>query len=676
MSFSATNAHVILDDAYHYLMRRGMIKAVHFTISPSHVNVERKSGRISRQPSAVQHRPLGNAAAAYAQRLYVISAYDQKGVGRQRKSLSRYLKRHADDTASQNRLLEDLAYTLSEKRSRLPWSSCVAASSLDELQSRLLDEEYQPARQRPLDNPRLCFVLTGQGAQWAQMGKELHRQYGVFRDSIEAANNYLTSALNCPWSSTKELLCEQPLSRIDDPAFSQTLCAVLQIALLDLLESWNIRPMFVVGHSSGEIAAAYSRGALSRKDAWTIAYYRGFLSSQTLSRFPDLNGAMLAVGSSETDIENLVAQVAPGDVVVGCINSPNNVTLSGNTDSIQRLEQRLHGQGIFARRLKVKNAYHSLQMECIASDYVYAIRHVQPVDSPEERKMFSAVTGELIDPREMGPLYWMKNLVSPVRFSEAVESILKSDDNIHRERTIDIIVEVGPHSALQGPLKQIVSHVGVKGVEYISVLSRFTNAVQTSIAAASALYSYGAPVNISRINVNSDSMNTKTSRMLVDLPPHAWDHLHSFSGVSRLERQYQHRDQEFDCLLGKPLPVMGEHEHLWRAVIRTSTTSWLQDHEIEGSVLFPAAGFLVMAIEAAQKVTEPGRRVEAFRLRDVGISAALVVPKDHDIELIVHLCPHYVATRDRSASWTEFVVSSCIDGHEVRENCNGLLWAE
>lgn len=621
----------------------------------------------------MQHRPLGNAAAAYDQRLYVVNAYDQKGVMRQRKAISGYLKRHADDTASQHCLLGDLAYTLSDKRSCLPWTSCVTASSLNELQSRLSDEEYQPARQRSLENPRLCFVLTGQGAQWAQMGKELRHQYEVFRDTIEAANDYLTCALNCPWSATKELFCEQSVSRIDDPAFSQTLCTVLQIALLDLLESWNIKPTFVVGHSSGEIAAAYSRGALSRTDAWTIAYYRGFLSSQMLSRFPDLNGAMLAVGSSEADAENLIAQVTPGDVVVGCINSPNNVTLSGNAYSIQRLEQRLREQGTFARRLKVKNAYHSPHMECIVSDYVYAIRHVQPIDSPEERKMFSAVTGELIDPWELGPLYWMKNLVSPVRFSEAVESILNLGDNTHRERTIDIFVEVGPHSALQGPLKQIVNNVGVKGVEYISVLSRFKDAVHTSIAAASALYSYGVPVNISRINVNSDCMNTKTPRMLVDLPPYAWDHLHSFSGISRLERQYQHRDQQYGGLLGKPCPVMGEHEHLWRGVIRTPTTTWLQDHEIEGCVLFPAAGFLVMAIEAAQKIVEPGRRVEAFRLRDVGISAALVVPEDHDIEVILHLRPHYSATRDRSASWTEFVVSSCIDGHEVRENCNGLM---
>ena len=547
------------------------------------------------------------------------------------------------------------------------------ASSVKELQSRLSDEKNLLARRRSLQNPRLYFVFTGQGAQWAQMGKELYHEYEVFRESINSANDHLEFALDCPWSAMKELFCEQSSSRIDDPAFSQTLCTVLQVALVDLLESWNIKPNYIVGHSSGEIAGAYCRGALSREDAWKVAYYRGLLSSRMLSHFPDLNGAMLAVGISEADAEEQVAQVAPGDVVVACINSSNSVTLSGNADSIQKLERALQEQGTFARRLKVKNAYHSPHMERIASDYVYAIRHVQPMDSHEERRMFSAVTGDIIDPWELGPLSWMKNLVSPVRFSEAVESLLKSGDITHRGRAVDVFVEVGPHSALQGPLKKIVNDFGIVGVYYTSVLSRGKDGVNTAMAAAGALYSHDVPVNIGRINGNAERMNAQIPRILVDLPPYAWNHSYSFSGVSRLGQQYQHHEQQYSGLLGKPCPPVGEHEHMWRGFIRSSRTTWLQDHEIEGSVLFPAAGYLVMAIEAAQKVKEPGRRVESFSLRDVGISAALVVPEDDDIEIILQLRPRYPATRDRSASWTEFTISSCVDGNELRENCSGLL---
>lgn len=549
----------------------------------------------------------------------------------------------------------------------------MTAASLKELQSRLSDDEYGPARPRALETLRLCFVFTGQGAQWAQMGKELHQQYEVFHDSVEAASDYLQSTLNCPWSATKELFCQQSLSRVDDPDLSQPLCTVIQVALLDLLESWNVKPTYLVGHSSGEIAAAYCRGALSRKDAWTIAYYRGLLSSRMLSRFSDLKGAMVAVGSSEANAEKVIRQVAPGDVVVACINSPNSVTLSGNKDSILKLEQEFHEQDIFARRLKVKNAYHSPHMERIASDYVYAIRHVQPMDSCEERKMFSAVTGDLIDPCELGPLFWMKNLLSPVRFSQAVESIFKSGEINNAGRTVDVFLEVGPHSVLQEPLKQIANHGGVNSIEYVSLLSRFKDGVNTAMAAAGALYSLGVPVDVSRVNRYSGRANAKIPRMLANLPPYAWNHSHSLSSVSRLERRYQYHSREHGGLLGKPCPVVGEHEHIWRGFIRPSTTTWLRDHEIEGSVLFPAAGYLSLAIEAAQKIVEAGRRVQSFHLRDVAISAALVVPEDNDIEVILHLRPHYLTTRDRSASWNEFVISSCIDSNEVRENCSGLL---
>ena len=146
----------------------------------------------------------------------------------------------------------------------MPWSSCVFASSIKELQLRLCEEGHRPLRRRSVENARLCLAFTGQGAQWPQMGKELYLEYKIYRDSIDAANDYLKSALDCPWSATKELFCDKSNSRIDEPAFSQALCTVLQVALVDLLESWNISPSDIVGHSSGEIAGAYCRGALSR----------------------------------------------------------------------------------------------------------------------------------------------------------------------------------------------------------------------------------------------------------------------------------------------------------------------------------------------------------------------------------------------------------------------------
>ncbi|KAH6659151.1 hypothetical protein BKA67DRAFT_543724 [Truncatella angustata] len=681
--YSGTNAHVVLDDAYHYLMQRGHVNAVHFTRTPAHVNVDEMVQHgyhlIARQlpEQAAANKKLAPATQC---RIFAIHAQDQDGVKRQSASLARYLNNHVQNESGQyeHTFLRDLATTLSESRSRMPWRSCVLANSMTELRSRLNDV---PIPQKSRQDPRVCFVFTGQGAQWAQMGIQLYHKYVVFQNSIDAATRYLKSELDCPWSAHDELFRDAASSRINDPFFSQTLCTVLQVALVNLLSHWGIRPRYVVGHSSGEIAAAYCRGALSEEDAWKVAYYRGLLSSRMLQSFPGLDGAMLAAGISESEAQKLLLELAVDArhpkttpqleqvAVVACINSPSSVTLSGAAGAIEIMQQKLEASGKFARRLKVRNAYHSPHMECIAADYVYAIRDIVPKDEQDNGcTMFSAVTGGLIEPWELGPLSWMKNLVSTVRFSEAVQSMLTSGEDI------DILVEIGPHSALRSPLNQISRGIGgslTENIQYVSLLLTGKDAVNSAMSAAGFLYGLGVSVDIGAVN------GDQAAGMLVDLPPYAWNHSKSYASISRMETQYQLAEQVNGNtgLLGKPCPTTGEHERKWRGFLKCAKMPWLRDHEIDGAVLFPAAGYIVLAIEAAQRVAEPHRTVESFRLRDVTISAALVVPDDDDIEIVVELRPHFHATRNRTASavWMEFSISSCVDRRELRENCSGLL---
>ncbi|KAI0124108.1 hypothetical protein BJ170DRAFT_735829 [Xylariales sp. AK1849] len=681
--YSGTNAHIVLDDAYHYLMQRGHVNAVHFTKTPAHVNVAEVAQRgyrlIPRQ--LPEHAAVSsNAVSASQWRLFAIHAQDQDGVQRQSASLVRYLDNHVHDGVGRYEqiFLRDLASTLSKSRSRMPWRSCVLANSSTELHSCLTDIT---ATRKSSQNPRMCFIFTGQGAQWAQMGIQLYHKYVAFRNSIDAATRYLRSELDCPWSARDELFRDAASSRINDPFFSQTLCTVLQVALVDMLSHWGIRPRYVVGHSSGEIAAAYCRGALSEEDAWKVAYYRGLLSSRMLQSFPGLNGAMLAAGMSESEAQDLLLELAVESrastttsqseqvAVVACINSPSSVTFSGGAGAVEILQQKLGARGKFARRLKVENAYHSPHMECIAADYVYAIRDIVPRDEQDNGcTMFSAVTGGLIEPWELGPLSWMKNLVSTVRFSEAVENMLMSGEEAN------IFVEIGPHSALRGPLNQItagISSTSSDNIQYTSFLLNGKDAVDTAMSAAGFLYTLGVAVDISTVN------NDQAAGMLVDLPPYSWNHGKSYASISRVEAQYQLAEQlhGHTGLLGKPYPATGEHERKWRGFLKPSKMPWLRDHEIDGSVLFPAAGYIVLTIEAAQRVAEPGRKVESFRLRDVTISAALVVPDDDEMEIVVELRPHFSATRTRTASavWMEFSVSSCVDRSELRENCSGTL---
>ena len=118
----------------------------------------------------------------------------------------------------------------------------------------------------------------------------------------------------------------------NDARVTQPLCTILQVALVDLLTVWGLKPMAVVGHSSGEIAAAYCAGALSKASAYKVAYFRGALSSE-LSRFKHSKGSMLAVALSKDDVQVYLDEVSSlwssGRLLVGCVNSPQNVTLSG-----------------------------------------------------------------------------------------------------------------------------------------------------------------------------------------------------------------------------------------------------------------------------------------------------------------------------------------------------------
>jgi len=135
----------------------------------------------------------------------------------------------------------------------------------------------------------------------------------------------------CANEPIEELLKEEQRSLLSKPEYSQPICTALQVALVDLLASWNIKPALVAGHSSGEIAAAYAKGAIVRESAWEISFHRGVLSGT----IPEGKGAMLAAGLGE-EIKPYLERVTEGKIVVACVNSPMNVTLSGDTAGICR----------------------------------------------------------------------------------------------------------------------------------------------------------------------------------------------------------------------------------------------------------------------------------------------------------------------------------------------------
>ncbi|XPT03005.1 Highly reducing polyketide synthase [Ascochyta lentis] len=188
--------------------------------------------------------------------------------------------------------------------------------------------------------------------------------------------------------------------------------------------------------------------------------------------------------------------------------------------------------------------------------------------------------------------------------------------------------------------------------------------------------------------VNNDLENTTKSipaeertcklkrRVLVDLPAYSWDHSSTYWAESRVSKEFRLRKHPQRSLIGAPQPSYGENEHIWRGYLRLSDEPWVKDHQVLGAIVYPAAGYIAMAIEAAQDIADKGRKVSRYNLRDVQFHAVAVIKEDVPLELIIQMRPHRSATRSTATSWLEFSISSCHNEKNLRDNCFGLLSIE
>lgn len=479
-------------------------------------------------------------------------------------------------------------------------------------------------------------------------------------------------------------------SSINDAEFSQPICTALQIALVELLASWSVHPGAVVGHSSGEIAAAFTVGAISRETAWKLSYYRGALSS-ALARSKKQNpGAMLSVALSskqaQSYLEKAEKSLGEGTITIACINSPKSVTVSGCLEGVDALQGILDREGIFARKLQVDNAYHSTYMKAITDDYKRMMGNLEPgntVRSSEQLPFYSSVTGSLTSREDLqAPDYWINNLTSPVQFLESVTKMFtdtapKVKKLGARKTSVPIteLLEIGPHGALRGPIREIVEQLAdsIK-VGYETVLKRGSSATQTSLAAAGWLHCRGHNVDISKINEE----NTKqvSPNLLVDLPSYPFNHSKSYWNESRISKGYRFRKHARHELLGAPVPDWDVDNAVWRNWIRVTESPWIKDHRVTGSTLYPAAGMLVMAIEASRQLASSEKKLKGFRFKEVVLHMALKIPLGAEgVETHFHLRPHLDSTAATSSSWSEFELRS-YEGGAWREHCRGLIQTE
>nr|UWV21338.1 polyketide synthase 5 [Chaetomium globosum] len=657
--YGGTNAHVVLDAAAEHLQ----------AVAPS------------------LRRTLSWANTTKAPRVFILSAASQSSCQRMCKRIAKYLvasQRHGR-AVEPDLLLSRLSYTLS-KHTMLPHRIALVSSDMADLVSQLLMASSGPVPPREKKNSsRIAFVFSGQGAQYAEMGRQLLQSRPVFFRALERSRAHL-SRLGCKWDLVSELCRPKAESRINEPAYAQPLSTVVQIGLVDLLAELDILPTSVVGHSSGEIAAAYAAGLLSFEDAMTAAYFRGTLTDQLIvanKRDNTSAGAMIAVGASAAAAEQLINKIGGehGRMRVACVNSPASVTVSGDAAAVDQLAVALEAEGIFNRKLMTNGAaYHSHQMEPLASDYAKRLEGLKPsAVGVSSVRMFSSVTGQEIGHETLlDGSYWVQNLLSPVLFSQAVK--LMSEERYDGE-PIDTIVEVGSHSQLGGPVKQILKtrSKGLGDVAYTHTLKRGSDAEESLLRCLGFLCIQGSPIRVASLN-DSANQQPETPALLADLPPYPFDHSRRFWHESRLSRDYRARPHLPHELLGTLSIDVNRVEPRWRRFLRLKETPWLQKHIIQGQIVFPAAGYLTMAVQAARQhlmATSPTTHAEAISLRNVNIGKALVLSDDEaDVEISLSLRPQARTARESSGVWNEFRIFTVAQTGEWTEHCRGLVRVE
>ncbi|KAI2478942.1 polyketide synthase 2 [Pyrenophora tritici-repentis] len=542
--------------------------------------------------------------------------------------------------------MPDLAYTLSERRSRFFHRAFVTTTS-----SADLDDGDFVVSKKLSHESKTSLVFTGQGAQWPQMGEDLLR-FPLARSILKELDEVLQAQPNPPaWTLLAELTEPRSVDHLRQP-----LMTTLQLCLFALFKSWGITPKAVFGHSSGEIAAVYAADHLDLAGAIKAAFYRGRAAVNPKDE-SESDVGMLAVGLGPEGVAPFMKKYFQigRNIWIACFNSPSSVTVSGNKPTLEALAADIKASGHFARLLHVDLAYHSPMMDVIGDEYSKLLASdeaFRPLSGNTDAKvaMFSSVTASELNGCTDAD-YWKSNMVSPVRFAEALTQLVANESP-------DIIIELDPAGALAGPISQILKDKALESsrdVVYWASWARGAESAKGLLTAAGRLFNAGAPIDICKVNrLDMDKM-----RILVDLPSYPWNHSVNHD------------------LIGSKVLGTSWTAPTWRKQLRLSDVPWLRDHTLGSDVLLPGAAFAAIALESMYQKhcalypdeTENVTRANdlSYRFRNIKLDRAVVVEDSKPTTVLLTL-----TGVPGSKDWHEFRVRTTADD-VVYEHCCGMI---
>ncbi|NEQ82090.1 MAG: type I polyketide synthase, partial [Moorea sp. SIO2I5] len=438
---SGTNVHIILEEA------------------PNQIKIKEKN-------QDLQERPL---------HLLTLSAKTENALAELVSNYQTYLENNPELA------LADICYTANIGRDRFSHRLAVIASSQQELAEKLsqvtVHSEVTGVFQGQLANstskPKVAFLFTGQGSQYLNMGRQLYETQPVFRQTLEECNALLQNYLESP---LLEVLYHSNTDLLQNTAYTQPALFAIEYALVQLWQSWGIKPDAVLGHSLGEYVAACVAGVFSLEEGLRLIAARGKL----MSSLPPV-GTMVAVMASESVVAKVIAPYPK--VAIAALNAPESLVISGDEEAIASICKVLAEQGVKTKPLQVSHAFHSplmepmlTELEKVAEEITYS-RPLIP--------LISNLTGKIV--QEIAPEYWVSHARQPVRWQSSMATLY--------EEGYEVFLEVGPQPILLGMGRLCLpDHVGV----WLPSLRQNQDDWQQILESVAQLYLQGLPINCYR----------------------------------------------------------------------------------------------------------------------------------------------------------------------------------
>ncbi|KAL7577805.1 hypothetical protein ACA910_010559 [Epithemia clementina (nom. ined.)] len=419
----------------------------------------------------------------------------------------------------------------------------------------------------------MVFVFRGVGAQWSGMCRTLLHTSSIFRDTIIQIDHELRKYVE--WSLYEELKCkDEAVSRMNQASVAQLSLFALQVGISRWFEARGIEPAAVVGHSVGEVAAAFRAGIFDQSQAVYLAQRRSTIQEQATG-----TGCMLAVGLSK---EEVVPFLTPydGTVEVACLNAARMVTLSGDTASIKSLAEKFQNNDIFHRELPVNVPFHSRRMDQLKQNLE---RELQSL-APQEGKIpfYSTVTAGVVSGISLDSEYWYRNVRQPVLFFESATQLVLDG--------FTEFLEIGPHPALQRGLKDALMLAKHESGMVLSTLRRDQSTEVQLLTVLGSLYASGNSVSLSSAEI--------PCKHVEGLPFYPWNE-ESFWNESNAAKVDRLCLREHPHLINFRRSVIEEGHVIWDVDLDAQIHPYVADHRISGPIVFPGAGHVEMTLAAA-----------------------------------------------------------------------------